>query len=111
MLRIFAYIYEKQCNRKIQKNLIYEYMFTGGKRACVYIAYLFHLLMASADEHVTVMNLLLISCLYGAYGGISYCRIVRDGSVLTDRSHRFPCSECALSRNVYNLECQFIWDL
>lgn len=78
---------------------------------CIYILYPFHLLMTRADEHVTVMNLQLISCLYGTYGVISYHRIERDGSVLTDRSHRFPCSERVLSRDVNNLQCQFIWDL
>lgn len=77
----------------------------------VYISYLFHLLMTRADEHVTVMNLLLIRCLYGTCGGMSYCRIVSDGSVLADRSHRFPCSEHLLSRDAHNLKCQFVWDL
>ena len=67
---------------------------------CVYVSYLFHFLMTRADEDVTVMNLPLSSCLYGTYRGISYCRIVRDGIVLTDRSHRFPCSERVLSRDV-----------
>lgn len=84
------------------------------QRENVYVCifnFLFHLLMTRADERVAVMNLLLISCLYGTYRGISYRGVVRDGSVLTDRSHRFPCSERALSRHVYNLKCQFIWDL
>lgn len=39
-----------------------------------------------ADEHVTVTNSLLISCVYGTYGALSYHRIGRDGSVLTGRS-------------------------
>lgn len=86
-------------------------MFTEGKRVYISLFYLFHLLMTRADEHVALMNLLLISCLYGTYRGVSYHRIVTDGSVLTDRSHRFPCSERALSRDVHNLKCQFIRDL
>lgn len=53
MLHIFVYIYEKQYDRKIQKNLNCEYMFTGGKCVRVYVSYLFRLLMTRADEHVS----------------------------------------------------------
>lgn len=66
MLHIFAYIYEKQYERKIQKNWsAYLQRENMCMCMCVFISYLFHLLVIVADEHVTVNNLPLVNCLYG----------------------------------------------